>query len=192
MFSSLRGKAKKAALQLEIKDLKVKGWVVQLKEKLDKAFSKNKKKTTCYAYEKFERLSVQALSWLYNRIWRTSLLSRTIWDKTSSCCTSISISQQCKPYRSPKYHCSDHHITLYYDNMVKQVKAVYRESKQKQTEEKIKIKVEDRGYEFEETFYSWETMKEIILGVKVRCEGSYRGKCKDNERKRGKRQKPHR
>ena len=38
--------------------------------------------------------------------------------------------------------------------MVKQVKAVYRESKQEQTEEKIKIKVEDRGYEFEETFYS--------------------------------------
>lgn len=38
----LRGKAKKAALKLEIKDLKLKGGVVKLKEKLDKVFSKEK------------------------------------------------------------------------------------------------------------------------------------------------------
>ena len=43
IFLSLRSKAEKAALQLEIKDLKVRGGVVKLKEKLDKAFSKDKK-----------------------------------------------------------------------------------------------------------------------------------------------------
>ena len=41
-FLSLRSKAKKVALQLEIKDLKVRGGVIKLKEKLDKAFSKDK------------------------------------------------------------------------------------------------------------------------------------------------------
>ena len=46
IFSSLRGKAKKAALQVEIKDLKVRGGVIKLKEKLVKAFSKDKKKAT--------------------------------------------------------------------------------------------------------------------------------------------------
>ena len=56
IFSSLRGKVKKAALQLEIKDLKVRGGVKKLKEKLDKACSKDKKKATCDAYKKFERL----------------------------------------------------------------------------------------------------------------------------------------
>ena len=40
-----------------------------------------------------------------------------------------------------------------YDNMV-QVKAVFSESKQEQSEEKIKVKVEDESYELEETFYS--------------------------------------
>ena len=55
IFLSLRSKAEKAALQLEIKDLKVRGGVVKLKEKLDKAFSKDKKKATYDAYEKFER-----------------------------------------------------------------------------------------------------------------------------------------
>ena len=54
IFLSIRGKAKKAALQLEIKDLKVKGGVTKLKEKLDEAVSKDKKKATYDAYEKFE------------------------------------------------------------------------------------------------------------------------------------------
>ena len=55
IFSSLSDKAKKVALQLEIKDLKVRGGVTKLKEKLDKAFSKDKKQATYQAYEKFER-----------------------------------------------------------------------------------------------------------------------------------------
>ena len=55
IFSSPRGKAQKEALKLEIKDLKVRGAVVKLKEKLDKAFSKDKKKATYEAYEIFER-----------------------------------------------------------------------------------------------------------------------------------------
>ena len=41
-----------------------------------------------------------------------------------------------------------------YDNMVKQVKAVYNESKQVQPENKIKVEVEDESYELEETFNS--------------------------------------
>ena len=53
IFSSLRGKTEKAALQLERKDPKVKVGVAKLKEKLDKAFSKDKKKATYDAYEKF-------------------------------------------------------------------------------------------------------------------------------------------
>ena len=51
-FSSLRGKTKKR------KYLKVKVGVVKLKEKSDKACSKDKKKATYDDYEKFE--SVQA------------------------------------------------------------------------------------------------------------------------------------
>ena len=51
----VRGKAEKGALQLEIKDLKVRGGVAKLKEKLDKAFSKDKKKAIYDAYENFER-----------------------------------------------------------------------------------------------------------------------------------------
>ena len=53
IFSSLRGKTEKAALQLKRKDPKVKVGVAKLKEKLDKAFSKDKKKATYDAYEKF-------------------------------------------------------------------------------------------------------------------------------------------
>ena len=55
IFSSLKGKDEKVALQLKIKDLKVRGGVKKLKEKLDKAFSKDKKKATYDAYENFER-----------------------------------------------------------------------------------------------------------------------------------------
>ena len=55
IFSSLKGKPEKTTLQLKIKDLKVRGGVTKLKEKWDKAFSKDKKKATYDAYEKFER-----------------------------------------------------------------------------------------------------------------------------------------
>ena len=51
IFLTLRGKVEKAASQIEIKDL----WVKKLKGKPDKAFSKDKKKVTYDAYEKFER-----------------------------------------------------------------------------------------------------------------------------------------
>ena len=40
-----------------------------------------------------------------------------------------------------------------YDNMVKQVKVVYSESKHEQPEEKTKVKVEHESYELEQTFY---------------------------------------
>ena len=55
IFSSLIGKAEKAALQLERKDQKVKVGVAKLKEKLGKTFRKVEKKATCDAYEKFKR-----------------------------------------------------------------------------------------------------------------------------------------
>ena len=38
--------------------------------------------------------------------------------------------------------------------MVTQVKVVFSESKQEQSDEKIKVKVEGESYELEETFYS--------------------------------------
>ena len=34
-----------------------------------------------------------------------------------------------------------------YDNIVKQVKAVYSESNQEQSEDKVKVKVEDESFE---------------------------------------------
>ena len=46
IFSSLKDKAKKEALQVEIKDLKLRGRVIKLKEKLEKSFSKDKKEAT--------------------------------------------------------------------------------------------------------------------------------------------------
>ena len=53
--------------------------------------------------------------------------------------------------------------------MVKQVKAVYSESKQKQSEEKIKVKVVDEGHELEETFYSnMANNEKIILEASAR------------------------
>ena len=47
--------------------------------------------------------------------------------------------------------------------MVKQVKAVYSESKQKQSQGKIKVKVVDEGHELEETFFSNMTNNEKII-----------------------------
>ena len=38
-----------------------------------------------------------------------------------------------------------------YNNMIKQIKAVYSDSKQEQSEEKIKVKAEDGSYELDET-----------------------------------------
>ena len=74
--------------------------------------------------------------------------------------------------------------------MVKQVKAVFSESKQEQSEEKIKIKVEDESYELEETFYSnMRSNERDNFRGNSQVRGSYRGKYKDNGRKRGKRQK---
>ena len=53
--------------------------------------------------------------------------------------------------------------------MVKQVKAVYSESKQKQSEEKRKVKVVDEGHELEETFYSnMANNEKIILEASAR------------------------
>ena len=75
-----------------------------------------------------------------------------------------------------------------YDNMV-QVKAVFSESKQEQSEEKIKVKVEDEGYELEETFYSnMRSNERDNFRGKGQVRGSYSGKYKDNVRKRDERQ----
>ena len=53
--------------------------------------------------------------------------------------------------------------------MVKQVKAVFSESKQEQSEEKIKVKFEDQSYELQETFYSnMRSNERDILEARVR------------------------
>ena len=104
---SLRTKVKKSALQLEIKDLKVRGGIVKLKDKLDKAFSKDKKNATYDDYEKSGRFkpSNEVSFADYTREFEGPLYCLEKYKKTSSCCTSMLISQQYKPYKSPKYHC---------------------------------------------------------------------------------------
>ena len=150
IFSSSRVKAKKAISQLEIKDLK-------LKEKLDKAFSKDKNKATYDDYEKFER---------FKRSNEMSLADYAIEFKENFYCL-----EKCKiklPPVVPAYqYLNSANFTKVrstivrttisdytYDNIVKQVKAVYSESNQEQSEEKIKVKAEDESYELEETFHS--------------------------------------
>ena len=70
--------------------------------------------------------------------------------------------------------------------MVKQVKTVFSESKQEQSEEKIKVKVEDESYELEETFYSnMRSNERDNFSGKGQVRGLYRDRYKDNGRKRG-------
>ena len=69
--------------------------------------------------------------------------------------------------------------------MVKQVKAVYSESKQEQSEKKTKVKVEHESYELEQRFYeNIKSNESDNFRGKVHGRGSYRGKYKDNEKKR--------
>ena len=157
IFLSFRGKAKKAALQLEIKDLMVRGGVTKLKEKLDKAFSKDKKKATYDAYEKYER---------FKRSNEMSLADYTIEFEELLYCLEkyeMKLSPVIVAYRYlNSADLTEVQSTIVrttisdytYDNMVKQVKTVFTESKQEQSEEKIKVKAEDESYELEETFYS--------------------------------------
>ena len=155
IFLSLWGTAKKAALQLEIKDLKVRGGVKKLKLKLDKAFSKDKKKATYDAYEKFER---------FKQSNEMSLADYTIeFEELLYCLREYEI--KLLPVVLPYRYLNSANLTevqstivrttisdYNYDNMVKQVKAVFSESKKEQSEEKIKVKVKDESYELEETF----------------------------------------
>ena len=77
--------------------------------------------------------------------------------------------------------------------MVKQVKAVFTESKQEQSEEKIKVKAEDESYELEETFYSnMRSNERVNFWGSGQVRGSCRGKYKDNGRKSAERKKPQR
>ena len=72
--------------------------------------------------------------------------------------------------------------------MVKQVKAVFSECKQEQSEEKIKVKVEDQSYKLEKTFYSnMRSNKRDNFRGKGQVRGSYRGKY--NVEKRDERQR---
>ena len=194
IFSSLRGKAKKAALQLEVKDLKLRGGVIKLEEKLDTAFSKDKKKASYDDYEKFERFK------LSNEM---SLAEYTTeFEELFYCLEKYEInlppvvlayrylnSANLKEVQSTIVRTTISDYT--YDNMVKQVKAVFSESKQEQSEEKIKVKVEDESYELEETFYSnMRNNERDNFRGKGQVRGSYRDKYKDG-RKRGERQTNH-
>ena len=66
IFSSLTGKAKKAALQLDVKDLKSKDGVKALRLKLDKTFAKDKKVAMYESYEKFEKVKRYVIRRLYD------------------------------------------------------------------------------------------------------------------------------
>ena len=154
-------KAKKAALQLAIKDLKVREGVIKLKEKLDKTFSKDKKKATYDAYDKFERF--KRSNEMYKKFEKLKFLNE------------MSLADYTIEFEELIYCLKKHEIKLppvilayrylnsanltevqstivrttisdyAYDNMVQQVEAVYSESKQEQSEEKIKINIEDES-----------------------------------------------
>ena len=110
------------------------------------------------------------------------------YGKTLSCCTSISVSEQWKPSRIPKNYFRTTISDYTYDNMIKQVKVVCSESKREQSEEEIKA--EDGSCELEETFYSnMKSNERDNCRGKGRVRGLYRDKCKDNDRKKGEKQK---
>ena len=69
--------------------------------------------------------------------------------------------------------------------MVKQVKAVFSESKQEQSEEKIKVKVEDESYKLEEIFCSnMRSNERDNFKGKGQVRGSYRDKYKRGEKQK--------
>ena len=110
------------------------------------------------------------------------------YGETLSCCTSISVSEQCKPCRSPKNYFRTTISDYTYDNMIKQVKAVCSESKREQSEEEIKV--EDESCELEETFFSnMKSNERDNCRGKGRVRGLYRDKYKDNDRKKAEKQK---
>ena len=77
--------------------------------------------------------------------------------------------------------------------MIKELKAVYSESRQEQSEEKTKVKVEYGSYELEETCYSnMRSNERDNFRGKGQVRGSHRGKYKDNEIKRVKGKKSYR
>ena len=67
-------------------------------------------------------------------------------------------------------------------------------SKQEQSEEKVKLKVEgEESYELEETFYSnMRSNERVNFWGSGQVRGSCRGKYKDNGRKSAERKKPQR
>ena len=161
--------------------------------RIDGATSKDKKKATYDAYEKFER---------FKRSIGMSLGDYTIEFEEFLYCLQkyeIKLPPAVLAYR----YLNSANLTevqsaivrttisdYTYDNMVKQVKAVYSESKQEQSERKIKVKVEDESYELQETFSSnMRSNESDHFRGKGQVRGSYRGKYKGNGRKRGERQK---
>ena len=143
IFLPLRGKAQKAALQLEIKDLKVRG-VIKLKEKLDKAFSKDEKKATYDAYEKFERFTQSNEMSLADYTIESEELLYSLEKYEIKLPPVVLAYQYLNSANLTEVQSTTVRTTISdytYDNMVKQVKAVYNESTQEQSEEKIKVKV---------------------------------------------------
>ena len=111
----------------ELKDLKVRGGVAKLKQKLDKAFSRDKKKATYDACEKYLKDP----------------------NEMSSADYTINLEINLPPVVLAYQYLESANLTevqstfvrtiisdYTYDNMVKQVNAVYSESKQEQSEGK--------------------------------------------------------
>ena len=145
IFSSLRGKAKKATLQLEIKDLKIKGGVEKLKEKLDKVFSKDKKKATYDAYEKSEKseksdYTIGFEEFLYHlEKYEIKLPPVELAYRYLNSVKFIEVQNIIVSTTISDYTC---------DNMVKQVKAVYSGSKQEQSDERLYTILHCKGFSY--------------------------------------------
>ena len=151
IFSSLRGKAKKAALQLEIKDLKIKGGVEKLKEKFDKVFSKDKKKATYDAYEKSEKFkrsnemsfadyTIGFEEFLYHlEKYEIKLPPVELAYRYLNSVKFIEVQNIIVSTTISDYTC---------DNMVKQVKAVYSGSKQEQSDERLYTILHCKGFSY--------------------------------------------
>ena len=192
IFSSLTGKAKKAALQLDVKDLKTKDGVKALRLKLDKTFVKDKKVAMYESYEKFEK---------FKRSKDMSLEDYTIEFAELVYCLEkyeIKLPQVVLAYHYlNSANLTETQSTIVkstipeytYERMVDQVKPVFNDSRRDQEEQAIKVKVEEET-EVNETYYTEYKRKEREnWRGRGQMRGSLRSRYRENERSRGEKKK---
>ena len=145
VFAALQGKTKKAALQMEIKELKDKNGIKKITTKLSALFLKDIKHATYDAYEKFEK---------FQRDKNMSIQEYTIEFEDLHYNLSkykIVLPEAVLVYRYlNSANLSEHHkemvratiADLTYSNMVQQVKAIYHDAYHKSENDSAPVKVE--------------------------------------------------